>query len=269
MTRSRGSIVEPVFASSTERVCVVTGASSGIGREIAIAFARRGAHVVLVARRKEALERTLAVCGGRGRCIPCDVSDPVSLETLAADIANTEGACHVLVNNAGVGARGSSIDDADWPQVLKRVMSTNFTSAALLTHHLLPVLERSRPSSVVNVGSIAGLVPTASPIYSASKFALVGFTESLAQQLRRRGVRVAAVHPGPVPTPGFPHLRLQQKLHGRLLIATAEQVAEQVVATAGRRGHPAAVVPRLYRLLPLLRAVAPRLYHSAAAALSR
>lgn len=225
--------------------------------------------MVLIARRAEELERTLAACGGSGRYVTCDVTDAGALAALAADIERHEGACHVLVNNAGVGARGADIVDADWPQVLERVMATNFLSTALLTHFLLPLLERSRPASVVNVGSIAGLVPTVSPIYSASKFAVAGFTESLAPQLRARGVRVAAVHPGPVPTPGFRHTRLAGKPYRHLLVASAEQVAERIVSSASHSGHPAPVVPRLYRALPVLRALAPRLYNSAAAALSR
>ena len=245
------------------RVVVITGASSGIGRATAIAFAGRGDHVVLVARRADQLARTLELCGGRGRTFVADVADRGQVAALASSVREVEGACHVLVNCAGIGARMSF----DGPQSLDRleaVMGVNFFGAAYATAELLSLLEASAPgSAIVNVTSIAGIYATpGSPIYCASKFALNGFGESLYFALRPRGIHVANVQPGPIPTEGFPHEGLVASRGGGLLTASAEDVARLIVRSSRPGSNPSPVLPRLFRWGLPLRACAPRLYRA-------
>lgn len=245
------------------RIAVVTGASSGIGRGAAVAFARAGHHVVLVARRRQELERTLAMCAGRGRVFTADVSDRTQVRALAESVREQEGACHVLVNAAGIGARGA-FDSADQIEVLERVMQVNFFGPAYTTAEFLPLLEACAPgSSIVNVSSVAGMIGLpGSPMYCASKFALNGLGESLYFGLRPKGVHVATIQPGPVPTEGFPHERLVSNWRGRLLATDVEATAELIVRSTRRSSDPMPVRPRIFGLGPLLRAAVPRLYRA-------
>lgn len=248
-------------SSDGARVVVITGASSGIGRAAARAFAARGDRLVLAARRVGELQRTLDLCGGAGRVVECDVADAAQVRALADSVERTEGACHVLVNNAGVGAR-MAFDDAAAVEVLEHVMTVNFFGAARATHALLPLLRRSSPSAIVNVSSVAGLVgaPNAAA-YCASKFALTGFGESLHAALATQGVQVATVHPGPVVTEGWPHTALRARRGSGLLVAPLDDAARAIVRASEPGAHPARVVPRVYRLMVLGRALSPRMHH--------
>lgn len=243
-----------------QQVSVVTGASSGIGREVARQLAARGHHVVLVARRLDQLQRTLKLCDGHGRVHVCDVSDRASIRELARSVRETEGRCDLLVNNAGFGAR-VPFDGPDAIDVLDAVMATNFSGAAYLIAELMDLLERSAPSSIVNVSSVAGLLPLpGASMYCASKFALTGLSESLAAELHPRGIRVAVVHPGPVITEGWGHDALARSRARRLLVADVRRVARMIIA-AGQPGHRAApVVPATYHVGIRLRCTAPWAY---------
>lgn len=248
---------------SQRRVAVITGASSGIGRAAARAFARDGYHVVLVARREHELDRTLQMCGGRGRTFVADVADRDQVRAVAGSVAEHEGVCHVLVNSAGIGAR-VPFDGPDSLDVLEDVMRVNFFGPAYMMAELLPLLEASAPgSAIVNVSSVAGLIGSpGSPMYCASKFALTGMGESLHLALRGKGVQVATVQPGPVPTEGFPHERLVSTWRGRLLATDVDSTADLILRSARAGSSPMPVRPRLYHVPLLLRALAPRLYRA-------
>lgn len=187
------------------RHVVITGASSGIGRALAVGFGREGAEVWLGARREDALReaaREVDAAGGKGHAVRLDVTDDASVAAFAEQVARgaREG-IHVLVNNAGVGAWGT-IDDLDVER-WRKVLATNLTGPFVLTKAFLPLLRKAEGRrQVVNVVSVAGKqAMPGSGAYAASKFGLRGWTEALASELAEDGIRVTAVLPGYVATP--------------------------------------------------------------------
>jgi short-subunit dehydrogenase len=184
---------------------ILTGASSGIGRALAVELARRDAKLVAVARRAERLQELAAEVAAAGRSIETvagDVSDPaVRQQALDAAMAHF-GGLDLLVNNAGIGAMGL-FEHAD-PQRLRRVMEVNFFALVEMTRLCLPQLKQGRRPMIVNVSSILGHrgVPHSSE-YSASKFAVQGFSEALRAELAQHGVEVLVVSPGTTETEFF------------------------------------------------------------------
>ena len=184
---------------------IVTGASSGIGRELVRQLAGAGVQVVAVARREErlrALAEDLASARGCVATIAGDVTDP-EVRRLACDTAQSRfGGLDILVNNAGIGAMGL-FEDAD-PQRLRSIMEVNFFALVEMTRLALPLLRQGAKPILVNVSSILGrrAVPYNSE-YSASKFAVHGFSESLRAELARHGIDVLVVSPGTTETEFF------------------------------------------------------------------
>ena len=240
-------------------VALVTGASSGIGEATASRLSREpGAELVLVARREEKL-RALA------DSLPCRVT------VLAADLTEAEaparvrahleaehgGRLDLLVNNAGAAWRGS-FAESGYANV-HRHMELNFDAVVRLTEELLPLLRASAPSAIVNVASTAGRVARAGTgSYSASKFALVGWTDSLYAEEREHGVHVGMVLPGFVETEGFPATELRAKALTRWIVSKPEKVAEAIYE-AGPGGKAERYVPRPYALAAVARILFPRL----------
>jgi short-subunit dehydrogenase len=240
-------------------VAVVTGASSGIGRATAVRLAREpGAELVLVARREELL-RELA------ESLPCRATW-VAVDLTAADApqrvrdhleAEHGGRLDLLVNNAGAAWRGGFAEKG-YANV-HRHMELNFDAVLRLTEALLPLLRASAPSAVVNVASTAGRVARArTGAYSASKFALIGWTDALYAEEKPHGVHVGMVLPGFVETEGFPATELKQKALTRWIVSKPERVAEAIYEV-GPGGKPERYVPRPYALAAVARILLPRL----------
>ena len=241
--------------SASGRVAVVTGASSGIGEATARALAGRRWHVVLLARRRERLERLAGELGGEFEV--CDVGDREAVERAAAAVLARHPAIELLVNNAGIPGRADFV--ALDPARLEEVMRVNYLGGVWCLRAFLPALERARPSDVVNVVSAAGTValPRSGP-YSASKHAQLAFSRATAAQLRPLGIRVHAVKPGFVETEGFPQERLRRSaLLGRTVISP-EQVAEHILR-AVERDRVESFVPGWYRIPAIAAGVAPGL----------
>lgn len=238
-------------------IALVTGASSGIGAAAARRLAREpGARLVLVARREHRL-RALATELGDATVVPADLTDPDAPARVAEAVEREHSRLDLLVNNAGGAWRGR-FGDAGWDDV-RRHMEINFDAVLRLTEALLPLLRRSAPSAVVNVGSVAGRVSRGSSgAYSASKFALAGWSDALHLEERRHGVHVGLVLPGFVETEGFPQRELRERLPTRPLVSRPERVAEAIV-DAGLRGRAERYVPRPYWLAAAARILAPRL----------
>lgn len=245
-----------------QRVCVITGASSGIGRAAAIELSRRGWWVVLAARRADQLQATLDLCSGAGRAIACDVADVDQVAALAASVAETEGRCDALVNNAGVGARAQFTGPSSLER-LREVMQVNFFGTAHATAHLLELLAAAPAAAIVNVSSVAGLygAPGAS-MYCASKFAVTGFSEALAAQMAATRVRVVTIQPGPVVTEGWPHARLEARWYGRFVLVDSGAVGRAIARAAEGRGPAVRTMPRVFALGLVLKLLAPPLYRS-------
>lgn len=239
-------------------IALVTGASSGIGEATARRLAREpGAQLVLVARREDRL-RALADEVGGATVVPCDLTDAGAPARIREAVESEHDRLDLLVNNAGSAWR-ASFADGGWENV-RRHMELNFDAVVRLTEALLPLLRGSSPSAIVNVSSTAGRV--ARPrvgAYSASKFALAGWTESLHFEERPHGVHVGLVLPGFVATEGFPQEALVRRRRTRWLVSTPEKVAEAIM-DAGPGGRAERYVPRPYGLAAVARALAPALY---------
>lgn len=183
-------------------VAVVTGASSGIGRSVAAELAGRRATVVVVARRERELEETAELCRRSSPdsfAVVADVADRVDSEKVGMAVHERLGRADILVNNAGISMhkdiRQTSVDD------VQRVLGVNFLGAVNMMAQFLPgMLERGR-GSIVNVGSVAGQVPTPKEVaYGAAKAALHYWTHGLAVDLHGTGVHVGLLSPGPIAT---------------------------------------------------------------------
>ncbi len=245
--------------SEARKTYLVTGASSGIGEATAKRLSREpGAELVLVARREERL-RTLA------ESLPCeaswlavDLTDADAPERVRAHLSERHGGhLTLLVNNAGASWRGS-FAEAGYENV-RRHMELNFNAVVRLTEALLPSLRASAPSAIVNVASTAGRVARArAGSYSASKFALVGWTDALFAEERPHGVHVGMVLPGFIATEGFPATELRQSALTRWTVSRPEKVAEAIVDT-GLHGKAERYVPRFYALAGIARILFPRL----------
>ena len=245
------------------RVCVVTGASSGIGRRTAVDLALRGATLCLAARRKERLKELLDELGGEPHSmVVTDVSERSHVRALADHVGATYGRCDVLINNAGF-SRERAFRGPEAIADLQAVMATNFFGAVYCTGEFLPLLIESAPSSVVNVASVAGRLAIGGvPGYTASKFALVGWSEALHGQLASTGVCVSLVEPGLIPTEGFPQKAFVKDRWMKKTLGTVEQVSDAIIdAIENRRMQR--VVPRWYYLLQVPRVITPPLYRMA------
>jgi short-subunit dehydrogenase len=244
--------------SSAAQVRLVTGASSGIGAATARRLARDpGTELVLVARRGELLAELAASLPVPTTWLAADLTRPEAPELVRAHVEEHHDRLDLLVNNAGAGWRGS-FAETGWENV-HRHMELNFDAAVRLTEALLPLLRRSAPSAIVNVASTAGRVSRAnSGAYSASKFALIGWTDALSLEEEPHGVHVGMVLPGFIPTEGFPQAELREKALTRLILGTPEQVAE-AIHEVGPGGKAERYVPRKYAVAAQLRILAPRL----------
>jgi uncharacterized protein len=238
-------------------VAVVTGASSGIGEATARRLAREpGARLVLVARREDRL-RALAKELGGATVVPADLTDTDAPSQVAEAVESEHASLDLLVNNAGAGWRGR-FGEAGWENV-RHNMELNFDAVLRLTEALLPILRRSAPSAIVNVASTAARASRAnSGGYSASKFALAGWSDALHLEEQGHGVHVGLVLPGFVVTEGFPQREMTDRALTRWAVSTPEKVAEAIM-DAGPGGKAERYVPRPYWLAAAARILAPRL----------
>jgi short-subunit dehydrogenase len=245
--------------SGSVRVALVTGASTGIGEATAIRLAREpGTELVLVARREELLRELAESLPCRATYLAVDLTEDDAPERVRAHLeAEHGGALHLLVNNAGAAWR-ASFAEGGYANV-RRHMDLNFDAVVRLTEALLPMLRASAPSAIVNVASTAGRVARArTGAYSASKFALVGWTDSLHAEEKPHGVHVGMVLPGFIRTEGFPATELREKALTRWIVSKPEKVAEAIYEV-GPGGKAERYVPRPYGLTAVLRIVSPSL----------
>jgi short-subunit dehydrogenase len=241
------------------RVAVVTGASTGIGEATAIRLAREpGIELVLVARRAERLQQLTESLACRATYVAVDLTDEEAPQRIRGHLeAEHGGDLHLLVNNAGAAWR-ARFDEGGYANV-KRHMDLNFDAVVRLTEALLPPLRASAPSAIVNVASTAGRVSRArTGAYSASKFALIGWSDSLYAEEKPEGVHVGLVLPGFVRTEGFPATELREKALTRWIVSEPGKVAEAIYECGpGRKAER--YVPRPYSLAAIARILFPSL----------
>lgn len=181
------------------RVALVTGAGSGLGRQFAMTLAAAGASVALAARRREKLDETAAIirdAGGNAICLDLDVTDKLSVRNCLRETESEIGVPHILVNNAGIARQGflTEMSEADWDDVL----DTNLKGVFMVARETAKAMIRvKQPGSIINIASILGLgVSKALGSYIAAKSAVVQLTKAMALEWSRHGIRVNALAPG-------------------------------------------------------------------------
>jgi short-subunit dehydrogenase len=246
------------------RVAIVTGASSGIGRQLALDLAGRGASVVISARRRELLDRVAEECRARGGSVEAlvgDVGERAFVDDMAARAVERFGRIDVVVNNAGISKHKQiyhvTADEVD------TVLRVNFLAPAFLTLAALPAMLRRGEGWVVNISSAAGkLPPPRETVYAASKFALTGFTEGLWLDLAGSGIHAAVIHVGPIDTEIWRKTDEPTAYRGRKLQPSA--VSAAVFRAIEQRRHEV-WVPGALRLAWWLRLLAPGVFRWGAA----
>ena len=236
------------------KTALVTGAASGIGRATAIALGRAGADLILADLNEVGVSETAETIRGLGRQVVThrlDVADRDAMRGFAADVGRQCGAVDILVNNAGVAVGAdfleTPLEDWDW------LVSINLMGVVHGCHFLVPpMVARGRGGHVVNVASAAGLV--AAPqlaAYSTTKFAVVGLSEALREELRPHGIGVTVVCPGLINTPITGAARMRGK-------AAAPEYRATLIETYQRRAYgPERVADNILRAIGRNRAVAP------------
>lgn len=236
---------------------IITGASRGIGRAVALAGAARGARVGLIARDESDLRSVLAETGDRGAFAVADVADPTALGAAIDKIEAELGPADVLVANAGIGAYGAFADIAS--EEIERIVRVNVLGTAHAIRAVTPGMIERRRGHIVTIGSIAGRIGSPfEAIYSATKFAGVGLTEALVVELEPYGIGVSMVNPGPVATHfgearGHPYDRPSPKP------VPAEQVATAVIKAVEGNRHEQ-YVPRSFRGAVVIRHLIPPIF---------
>ena len=234
---------------------LVTGAASGIGRESALAFARRGADLVICDLNAAGLEETAASIRSLGRGAAAthvvDVADPAQMAAFAQAVHARVPAVDVLMNNAGVAIGGAFLDTslADWEWIL----GINVMGVVHGCHYFVPAMvRRAAGGHVINVASAAGYVSNSGlAAYSTTKFGVVGLSEALRQELAPHGIGVTCICPGIIDTP----ITSVAKLVGA---AGTDEVRKRMIETYQRRGYgPERVAKHVLRAVERNRAVAP------------
>jgi NAD(P)-dependent dehydrogenase (short-subunit alcohol dehydrogenase family) len=249
------------------KVAVVTGAGSGIGRELAIQLGREGAVVAAVDRDLEAAkDTTVAVeaAGGRARPYGTDVTDPEAMKQLAEQVTTELGDASVLVNNAGIMLPFRPIDEISLEE-FQRLVAVNLWGVVHGTKAFLPQLRRQPEAAIVNMASVGGLMAMLQQgPYSTIKYAVRGWSDNLAMDLAETGITVTTVYPGPVDTNIIAHCagytdgerRSLEQGYRKVRRAKAETVAAQTLAGIRNKkarvlvGAETKVADVLVRLLP-------------------
>lgn len=252
---------------NSPRVAAITGASSGLGRALAVELARRGYHVAIADVDADGADETLCLVravGGSGFFMELDVRDPEALEAFASQVMERYERCDLLINNAGVGASGrvgeASLDDWRW------CLDINLRGPIYGCHVFVPIMRRQGFGHIVNIASIAAYAqaPRMGP-YNVSKAGVVALSESLRAELHGSGVGVSVVCPAFFPTKIASSMRFtdprEQSSAQRLVDASSLSAADVSIAIleAVERKEPFVVLPAYARLIFLTRRLFPAL----------
>ncbi len=226
------------FEKLTNKVVVITGASSGLGEEIAYAAAAKGATLILCARREDELARVKAKCTALSSapvfCYFLDIAEPENIETVCTAILTEVGTVDVLVNCAGFGLFEEFL--ATPMETVEKMFRVNVLGLMYLTQKLAIHMAEKQSGHIVNIASQAGKIATPkSAVYSATKFAVLGFSNALRLELKPVGVHVTTVNPGPIATNFF---QIADTAGGYLssiqwMVIQPETLAKQIVGSFG------------------------------------
>ncbi len=254
--------------SFKENVVIITGASSGIGRELALQLASQGAWLILASRNIQALNDVADGCeqnGGRVYALQTDVSSEDQCRRLIDETVRVYGRIDTLINNAGFGSRGRLDELADL-ETFKKVMDVNFRGTLYCTYYALPYLKQSN-GRIVNVSSVLGKVAAwGGTAYCSSKFAMAGFTDALRNEMAGESVTVTGVYPGYIITNFAGNVVKQDgsrmgdegmKLYTSGMM-TAQACASKIIKAAAKRKREI-VLTGLGRFAVFLNRVSPKL----------
>jgi NADP-dependent 3-hydroxy acid dehydrogenase YdfG len=239
-----------------DNVAIVTGASSGIGRAIALALARQGACVALAARREASLQELAEEIRGSGRkalVIPTDVTQRAQVEGLVQEVLARWGRVDILISNAGEYIQGSIVD-LDLVDI-QRSLDVNYFGGVYCIKAVLPTMLAQKSGHIVVVTSMDGKIglPPDAP-YVSAKFAMTGFCEVLRQEVASHGIAVTNVLPGRVDTAMIEHLRFSW-----ISPKVAPETVARSIIDAIRKRKPIVIVPPQAKLLYYINVFAPRL----------
>ncbi|MFV8370314.1 3-ketoacyl-ACP reductase [Flavobacterium sp. LB2R40] len=209
---------------------LITGAGKGIGKAIALALAKEGVNVILVARTQEEIDSVAAKVRSlrvKALAITADVADINSVNAAVAKALAEFGSIDILINNAGIAAFGKflELEPTDW----ERIIQVNLMGTYYVTRAVLPNMIERQMGDIINISSTAGLSGNAlTSAYSASKFAVLGLTESLMQEVRKHNIRVTALTPSTVATEMAKDLKLTDGNPEKVM--QAEDMAELIIA---------------------------------------
>jgi short-subunit dehydrogenase len=262
------------------RTAVITGAASGIGAALATDLAKRGCHLALADVNADGLDTIASAIAGEGVRIsttPMDVANESDVEAFARRVEAEHGNPHLLFNNAGVALGGTfediSVDDFEW------LFQINFYGVIRMTRAFLPMFRRADAAHIINVSSLFGLIaPAGQCAYSASKFAVRGFSDSLRHELAGSSIGVTTVHPGGVNTRIAEDARMPAGVTTKQRAAGMRQAerhlvmppkdAARIILRAVERRKGRALVGRDAHMLALLERCFPARYWSVLNALA-
>jgi short-subunit dehydrogenase len=255
----------------TDRVILITGASDGIGKRLALDLAARGAVIIGCGRSAERLGALLAelqCTSPRSITIRCDVGSRDEVRAMVAKVLAAYNAIDILINNAGIGMRQPFVEMS--VDTIEEIMRTNYFGAVYCTHEVLPSMIARGRGHVVNISSVAGHIGTLNmAAYCASKFAMNGFSESLYHELKPLGIDVSIVCPGPVRTSFNRTFAQTSPKSPTSLVISAESVSQTVIRVIEKKRFEVitppsvALICALKRFMPaLFRAISYRLFRS-------
>ena len=243
------------------QVVLITGASNGIGRQLATDFAARGAIVVGCGRSIPRLKETLMDVrrtSPRSAMIGCDVGDAEQVRGMTSKILADYGRIDILINNAGVGMHRRFVDTP--LPTIEEILRTNFLGAVNCTHEVLPPMIAQGSGHIVNVSSGAGKIGTLNmAAYCGSKFALNGWSESLYHELKPLGIKVSVICPGPVETGFNRNFRDSEPKSPAKLIVSPSEVCGEVIR-AIEKGKFEVITPRWLALMCAVKRHMPNLF---------
>ncbi len=243
------------------KIVLITGASRGIGRQLAVDFAKEGSRCVLVSRNSESLEQTrrLMVDSDSHVCLACDVGRYSQVQAMAAHVRAHVGSVDILINNAGISRYYHFLETP--LEDMQELMQTNYWGMVYCTREFLPQMIEKRSGHIVNISSIAGRIGTARhTVYSASKFAVSGFSESLYYELDGTGVHVTVVNPGVIDTHLFDHDSFRDFPKAARAMMKPPVVVSRAIMRAVQKNIFEITVPRSLWTGVVVKAVAPSLF---------
>lgn len=245
----------------TDKVVLITGASSGIGQRLAIDLAARGATVVGCSRSRERLEETLSEVRRTSKSssvVACDVGERDQVHAMVSKVLADFGKIDILINNAGIGMRRPFIETP--LEIIEGMVRTNYLGAVYCTKEVLPSMVKRGSGHIVNISSGAGKIGSLSMAgYCASKFAMNGLSESLYHELKPLGIHVTVICPGPVRTNFNRSFSNIPPKSPPFLIVSTDSVSQAVIKAIERKKFEV-VIPRWLALVCLIKRIMPNLF---------